>query len=401
MAPHPLARLEFAGCRVPEDALIGVAGEGFRLAMRTLDIFRASVAAAALGFARRAADEALGHARERSMFGGTLSDFQLAQAKLAGMATAIDASALLTYRAAWLRDVKGGSTTKEAAMAKWMATESAQQVIDDAVQLFGALGVTRGQTVERLYREIRALRIYEGATDVQKLIVARELLRIESAEAMSYSAHVDTFARDNLPPREQWPELLFVLPELQYPERMNCATMLLDGALGRGLGGRLAVAAPDGTRWTFADLLAHANRIARVLVEDSRARSRQSRAAARAEQPMHAACWFAVLKAGGIAVGTMPLLRAKELTDIVVKARISHALCDYRLAAELEAALPDCPTLRTVAMFGTDVSGGLDALAAGKSCDVRQRRHGVRRHGAHRVHLGYDRHAERDDALPP
>src|SRR6185436_18146258 len=133
--------------------------------LRTLDIFRASVAAAALGFARRAADEALARARDRAMFGATLADTQLAQA------------ALLTYRAAWLRDVKGARATKEAAMAKWSATESAQDVIDKAVQMFGALGVTRGQTVERLYREIRALRIYEGATDVQKLVVARELLR--------------------------------------------------------------------------------------------------------------------------------------------------------------------------------------------------------------------------------
>ena len=177
IAPHPLARLEFAGCRVPGDALIGAEGERFKLAMRTLDIFRASVAAAAVGFARRAADEALAHARQRPMFGGMLADFQLAQAKLAEMAVAIDAAALLTYRAAWLRDVKGARTTAEAAMAKWTATESAQQVIDAAVQMFGALGVTRRQTVERLYREIRALRIYEGATDVQKLVVARELLR--------------------------------------------------------------------------------------------------------------------------------------------------------------------------------------------------------------------------------
>jgi len=177
IAPHPLARLEFAGCRVPADALLGPEGEGFKLAMRTLDIFRASVGAAALGFARRALDEALGRAHERKMFGATLADLPLAQAKLAEMATAIDAAALLTYRAAWLRDVRGARTTKEAAMAKWTATESAQQVIDAAVQLFGGLGVTRGQVVERLYREIRALRIYEGATEVQKLIVARELLR--------------------------------------------------------------------------------------------------------------------------------------------------------------------------------------------------------------------------------
>ena len=177
MAPHPLARLEFRGCRVAHDALLGAEGQGFKLAMRTLDIFRASVAAAALGFARRAFDEALGRTRERRMFGTTLSELQLTKAKLAEMATAIDAAALLTYRAAWLRDVGKLPATKEAAMAKWTATESAQQVIDAAVQLFGGLGVTRGQAVERLYREIRALRIYEGATEVQKLIIARELLR--------------------------------------------------------------------------------------------------------------------------------------------------------------------------------------------------------------------------------
>jgi len=177
IAPHPLARLEFAGCRVGPEALLGGAGEGFKLAMRTLDIFRASVAAAALGFARRALDEALGRVRERRMFGATLADLQLTQAKLGDMATAIDAAALLTYRAAWLRDVRHAPTTKEAAMAKMAATESAQQVVDAAVQLFGGLGVTRGQVVERLYREIRALRIYEGATEVQKLVIARELLR--------------------------------------------------------------------------------------------------------------------------------------------------------------------------------------------------------------------------------
>ena len=177
IAPHPLARIELAACRVPQDALLGAEGDGMKLALRTLDIFRASVAAAALGFARRAAHEALERARNRAMFGGTLADTQLAQARLAEMALSIDAAALLTYRAAWLRDVKGARATKEAAMAKWSATESAQDVIDQAVQMFGALGVTRGQIVERLYREIRALRFYEGATDVQKLVVARELLR--------------------------------------------------------------------------------------------------------------------------------------------------------------------------------------------------------------------------------
>jgi len=176
IAPHPLARLRFDGCRVPAANVIGVAGQGFKVAMATLDVFRTSVAAAALGFARRALDEALARARSRPMFGGVLADLQLTQAKLAQMATGIDAAALLTYRAAWLRD-SSVRVTKEAAMAKMTATETAQQVIDAAVQMFGGQGVVSGETVESLYREIRALRIYEGATEVQQLIIARELLR--------------------------------------------------------------------------------------------------------------------------------------------------------------------------------------------------------------------------------
>lgn len=176
IAPHPLATLRFTDCRIPADRLIGAEGEGFKIAMRTLDIFRASVAAAALGFARRAFDEALRHVRQRRMFGKTLADFQLTQATLADMATAIDAAALLTYRAAWQRDTNQ-PVTKSAAMAKMTATESAQRVIDQAVQLFGGRGVVRDSIAESLYREIRALRIYEGATEVQKLIIAREVLK--------------------------------------------------------------------------------------------------------------------------------------------------------------------------------------------------------------------------------
>ena len=176
MAPHPLARLKFDNCRVPAAKRLGEAGQGFKLAMATLDVFRTSVAAAALGFARRALDEALARATSRKMFGSTLSGFQLTQAKLADMATGIDAAALLTYRAAWQRD-QGRRVTREAAMAKLAATETAQQVIDAALQMFGGQGVVSGQPVERLYREIRALRIYEGATEVQQLIIARELLR--------------------------------------------------------------------------------------------------------------------------------------------------------------------------------------------------------------------------------
>ncbi|MBY4896269.1 acyl-CoA dehydrogenase family protein [Cupriavidus sp. AU9028] len=184
MAPHPLATLRFAGCRIPASQRLGEAGEGFKLAMRTLDIFRASVAAAALGFGRAALDAALAHAHTRRMFGGTLGELQLTQAALGEMATALDAAALLTWRAAWLRDVsreRGGMrTTRQAAMAKMSATENAQMVIDRAVQLFGGHGVRLGSRVESLYREIRALRIYEGATEVQKLIVGRDLLAASS-----------------------------------------------------------------------------------------------------------------------------------------------------------------------------------------------------------------------------
>jgi acyl-CoA dehydrogenase len=179
-APHPLARLRLRSCRVPASNLVGAPGEGFKIAMRNLDIFRSSVAAAALGFARRALDEALARAKSRKMFGQTLADFQLTQAALADMATEIDAAALLTYRAAWLRDVEGATTTREAAMAKMAATEGAQRVVDRAVQMFGGLGVGVGSVVERLYREVRPLRIYEGATEVQKLIIGRDLLKAQN-----------------------------------------------------------------------------------------------------------------------------------------------------------------------------------------------------------------------------
>ncbi|MDL2405244.1 acyl-CoA dehydrogenase family protein [Rhizobium calliandrae] len=177
IAPHPLATIRFENCRIPASRRLGAPGQGFKIAMRTLDIFRASVAAASLGFARRALDETLAHVRTRPMFGATLGDLQLTQAALGDMATGIDAAALLTYRAAWRRDVQHLPTTREAAMAKMTATETAQAVIDRAVQLFGGRGVKVGEIAEKLYREIRALRIYEGATEVQKLIVARELLK--------------------------------------------------------------------------------------------------------------------------------------------------------------------------------------------------------------------------------
>jgi len=176
LAPHPLGTLTFTDCRVPSDAVVGDPGKGMRVALGTLDVFRTTVGAAALGFARRAQDEAVAHVKQRVAFGKPLAEFQLTQARIAEMATCIDAAALLVYRAAWTRDQGAARVTREAAMAKLVATEMAQQVIDGAVQLLGARGVVVGEPVERLYREIRALRIYEGTSEIQKLVIAAQVL---------------------------------------------------------------------------------------------------------------------------------------------------------------------------------------------------------------------------------
>ncbi len=176
IAPHPLGSLRFDGCRIPADRLLGAPGDGFRIAMATLDVFRSTVAAAALGFARRALDEGLGRANARLIGGRPLADYQMTQAKLAEMATDVDAAALLVYRAAWTKDVEKRRVSREASMAKLFATEAAQTVIDKAVQLWGGLGVVSGQPVERLYREVRALRIYEGTSEIQKLVIANQTL---------------------------------------------------------------------------------------------------------------------------------------------------------------------------------------------------------------------------------
>jgi acyl-CoA dehydrogenase len=176
LAPHPLGTVELEGCRVPADALVGAPGAGMKVALGTLDVFRSTVGAAALGFARRALDEALTWTRERHAFGQPLADFQLTQSALGQMALDVDAAALLVYRAAWTRDAGADRITREAAMAKLYATEAAQRVIDTAVQLFGGRGVVTGSPVERLYREIRALRIYEGTSEIQKLVIAGQIL---------------------------------------------------------------------------------------------------------------------------------------------------------------------------------------------------------------------------------
>lgn len=177
IAPHPLATVKFTDCRVPESAMIGGPGDGFKVAMSTLDVFRSTVGAAALGFARRALDEAITWATNREAFGSMLSEFQLIQAKIADMAVKVDAAALLVYRAAWTRDRVADRVTREAAMAKLYATDSAQEVIDEAVQIFGGMGVVSGVPVEQLYREIRALRIYEGTSEIQKLVIAGQAIK--------------------------------------------------------------------------------------------------------------------------------------------------------------------------------------------------------------------------------
>ena len=188
IAPHPMATLRFADCRVPAANMIGATGDGFRVAMGTLDVFRATVGAAALGFARRALDEALARVNDRVLFGQKLVDFQLTQARLAQMATEIDAAALLVYRAAWAKDAGAARVTREASMAKWFATEAAQRTIDAALQLFGGLGVVSGQPVETLYREIRSLRIYEGTSEIQQLVIAGQVLAAHAAESAARKA---------------------------------------------------------------------------------------------------------------------------------------------------------------------------------------------------------------------
>ena len=176
IAPHPLATITFDNCRIPTTAMLGNSGDGFKVAMATLDVFRTSVGGASLGFARRAMDEAIDRSKERQAFGKPISDFQLIQAKIADMAVKVDAMALLIYRSAWVKDVQDIRVTRESSMAKLYGTEAAQEVIDQAVQIFGGMGVVSGVPVERLYREIRALRIYEGTSEIQRLVIAGQAL---------------------------------------------------------------------------------------------------------------------------------------------------------------------------------------------------------------------------------
>ncbi len=378
------------------------AGEGFKIAMRTLDVFRTSVAAAALGFARRAMQEGLARATSRHMFGQVLADFQLTQAKLAQMATTIDSAALLTYRAAWLRD-QGSNVTREAAMAKMVATEGAQQVIDAALQL-GRPG--RGQRdaggtpVPRDPRTAHLRRRHRGPAIDHR---ARSAARSGRQRPGSHE-HAQRPPR-HLRPRppaaaQQQPEFLFELPELQFPAQLNCATELLDRAVREGRGDRVCIRAP-GLSWTYRDLQDRADRIAQVLVHDM-GLVPGNRVLLRApNNPMLAACWFAVMKAGAIAVATMPLLRAKELKAIVDIGQVSHALCDAALAEELQHTALACPGLRQIRLFNHDAPDSLERCDGSPSAGLCQRRHRGRRLLHLRLHLGHHGRAQVHDALPP
>ena len=421
-APHPLATLRFRDCRVPVRNRLGEPGAGFKVAMETLDVFRASVAAAALGLARRALDEALARARGRKMFGQVLADFQLTQAAIADMATAIDSSALLTYRAAWLRDVKGVRTTREAAMAKLVATESAQQVIDRAVQIFGGLGVQSGHIVEQLVsrhpaaahlrgRERGAEADHragnaEGLADAGQRIDERcsgasgnpestqhKFLVFRSGSksiglmpgcgailgprrtSIAHERKVATVhrARRHLctgqsAPRNQWPELIFDIPDVRYGARLNCVVELLDNAVAAGYGERAAIRSPAGVL-SYGALLALVNRIAHVLREELGLVPGNRVLLRGPNNPMMAACWLAVVKAGCIAVATMPLLRAKELKPVIDKAQCNAALCDVNLRDEMELVRAQCPALGPTLYFNTDTPDSLDTLAAAKPAE--------------------------------
>ncbi len=304
----------------------------------------------------------------RNLFGAPLGDLQLSQAAIADSATDTDASALLVYRAAWTKDKGAGRVTSEAAMAKMFATESAQRVIDRAVQMFGGQGVRKGVKVEELYREIRALRIYEGATEVQKIVIAREALKSarricakpRSKGAMIASAHIDTFTRDNLPPRNQWPEFLFARGSTIRNGSIASMHCWIAGSR-TGEGDRLCLISPDETL-TYAQLAERVNRIANVLTRDF-ALVPGNRVLLRGpNNPMMVASILAVIKAGGVVVATMPLLRAKELSYAVGKARIALALCDMRLADDMEKTKPLASALRQIVYWGDTAQGSLESL---------------------------------------
>ena len=281
----------------------------------------------------------------------------MVQGHIADMAVEIDAAALLVYRAAWVKDMGAARVTREAAMAKLYATESAQRVIDTAVQIHGGDGVRVGHPVEALYREIRALRIYEGASDVQKIVIARSLLSsvrrsltwLETPSLARPRMSIP-LARDNLPPFDQWPDILLDRPEFQYPERLNAAVELTDRMVERGFGDHIALIG-NGRRRTYKELADWSNRLAHALVENYGVKPGNRILIRSGNNPALVAAWLAATKAGAVVVNTMPMLRAGELGKIVDKAEIALALTDSRIADELVACAKVSKFLKQVVNF--------------------------------------------------
>jgi 2-aminobenzoate-CoA ligase len=316
--------------------------------------------------------------KQRVQFGKPLADFQITQARIAEMATAIDAAALLVYRAAWTRDRGAARVTREAAMAKLVATETAQQVIDGAVQLLGARGVVAGRPGGApVSRD-------SGAADLRRHERDSEARDCRTGVVVSVrtSAHVDTFVRDHLPPRDLCPNVDWSsLPELSYPDQLNAAALLLDTWIERGLGDRPVLHHADGT-WSYRRLFDTANRVASVLVDDL-GLVPGGRVLLRApNHPWLVACWFGVIKAGGVAVTTMPLLRVRELGAIIEQAQVRLAITDARVAADLERALAGREGARVIDL------AALESMAAAKGPTVRECRDGLGRSRDRRVHVG-------------
>ncbi len=401
IAPHPLARLKFE--RVTRPGVRYDRRAGRRLQDRDGDARHLS-RHRRRGRARLRPPRARRGGRagkKRELFGGPLADLQMVQSAIAEMAVDVDAAALLVYRAAWTKDNGAARVTREAAMAKLFATERAQQVIDKAVQLHGGDGVRRGHIVERLYREIRALRIYEGASEVQKIIIARQTLRsmIMALQSLGRSAHTDTFTRDNLPPSQQWPQI--PLDGFNYPEELNAAVELTDRMVERGFGDHVALIG-NGRRRTYKELSDWTNRIAHALVEDFGIKPGNRILIRSANNPAMVACWLAATKAGAVVVNTMPMLRAGELAKIVDKAEVALALCDTRLMDELVTCAKTSKFLKQVIGFdGTaNHDAELDRIALAKPVTFEAVQNRARRRGAAGLHLRHHRRAQGDHAFP-
>jgi 2-aminobenzoate-CoA ligase len=405
MAPHPLATLKFNGLRCGQQRQLGALNGGFKLAMQTLDIFRASVAGAALGMARRALPRPCPRKSAAQMFGQTLADFQLTQARLGEMAALVDAAPADLPRRLAARLCRHGSAAAGAGLHRASrhgqddATENAQRVIDMALQMHGGLGVKVGTKVESLYRDIRSLRIYEGATEVQQLIIGKSVLK--GVSACSFRANRPFCARPPAAARAAGRAALRPARAAD-PGQLNLVRNCWTRRRARGFADRRCCARP-GETLTYARRRERVDRIAQVLVQDL-GLVPGNRVLLRGGNSIGMAlAWLAVVKAGLVAVATMPLLRAKELGDIIDKAQPVVALCDAKLLDELAAGAGQHPVLRRIVRFNA-----LTPVPGPGSRDARRARAGAfglphrgRRHRAAGLHLRHHRQAQGRRAHPP